>query len=201
LLRIARGWAILWSLANFDIEFELQEGFQMDNFQVGKEFQKLSSRLSEIEEAIIDLGKSKSCPCTEQGKIPNLEVADDRLMVELTDNAIFAQASKSYQWNRIETAKCTWDPFTVIFFEDGTVNYTGTVDCNTGRLFTCTFELRVTATLDDSSEIEAFSWKSEHGGVTRDANESRRFYNPAIKGAFARIRGGNAYTSCTCIGC
>jgi hypothetical protein len=173
----------------------------MENFQIGKEFQTLSSRLSEIEEAIIDVGKSKACPCTKQDKIPNMEVAENLIVVEVTDNNQFAQASKSYQWEAIETAKCTWDPFTVIFFEDGTVNYTGTVDCNTGRLFTCTFELRVTATLDDNSEVEVFSWTSEHGGVTRNANESRRFYNPAIKGAFARIRGGFAYTSCTCIGC
>lgn len=171
----------------------------MSEYKIGKDVKALESRVAELESALKDVATGISnadlCPSS----TIEVEAATFSEGEKMLDGVLVR--SKSYGWNRAKVGKCTWDEYSVTFFENGRVVYNGTVDCNEPALFTCTFTHTIEARLSDGGQIQAMVWTSEHGGVTRNANESRNEINLAIRDSFDKISGGYARYNCRCPNC
>lgn len=171
----------------------------MSEYEIGKDVQALASRVEELETALKGvsqaLTKSDSCPSSVVEAKATTFTEGEKML----DGVLVR--SKSFGWNRAEVGRCSWDEYSVTFFENGRVVYNGTVDCNEPLFFTCTFTHTIEAILSDGGQIQAMVWRSEHGGVTRNANESRNEINFAIRDSFDKIVSGNARYNCRCPNC
>ncbi len=171
----------------------------MSEYEIGKDVKALESRVTELESVLKDVAKGISstdlCPnSTVEVKAVTFSEGE-----KLLDGVLVR--SKSYGWNRVEIGRCSWDEYSVTFFENGRVVYTGTVDCNEPVLLTCKFTHTIEARLSDGGRIQALVWSNEHGGVTRNANESRTEFNAAIRDSFDKITTASANHRCRCPNC